>query len=325
MPAREDANAIRTRYPLSFLSLEGEALPVELTRLVWEAADHRTAVRCEITFEAEGHLVEAWIADERFHLFTDLVNAEPSFDLDEPVVIRARLRQSYARRIASSGGDSQTILAALLPGATEHTFLRQSECWLALELMQQIPLPDALASEGVVRHGLQTAWLQSEKAAAQPEDHTGHRKPDDARDETSGVASYSGAQTMLLERLLQQLNLRYEVFASDVVRLDIRTEIGSWRMLIHISESDWCSVYSVFPELVPTSAHAAVAVQLMNLNYDGPGGAFELDAEDGELRFRTSIPGAGSLSAGTLAAVLAEHRRIMERYLPQAGDWSKLS
>lgn len=140
----------------------------------------------------------------------------------------------------------------------------------------------------------------------------------------SGDPNHSELQTMQLERLLQQLNLRYEVFASDVVRLDLRTEIGSWRMLIHISESDWCSVYSVFPELVPTSAHAAVAVQLMNLNYDGPGGAFELDAGDGELRFRTSIPGASSLSAATLVDVLAEHRRIMERYLPQAGDWSKL-
>lgn len=343
MSVSQGANQIRTRFPFSFTTLEGEELPVHLTHLAWDSGgDDDTLPSCEITLEVDGNLASQIIARERFHLFAGLLNAEPVFEPEEPVVIRAKLRESYARLIAASGGDSETVLAALLPDATEHAALRQSESWLALEMMQQISLPESLANEGTVRHGLQTAWLKAlvGRPSSVNTDHGEVASPDEADRPSSGQATdpqgqqpsrptaegaTDGQATTRLESLLQQLNLRYEAFSPSVLRLDMTTEAGSWRMLIHATESgDWCNIYSVFPELVPTNVHAAVAVQLMNLNYNGSGGAFELDAEDGELRYRTSVPGAAALSVESLADVLEEHRRVMDTYLPTAGDWSRL-
>ena len=336
MSASDGANQIRTRFPFSFITLEGEDLPVELTHLAWvdagnDGEGNDTLPSCEITFEVGGTLASEILAKERFHLFAGLVNAEPRFESEEPVVIRARLRQSYAKLIADGGGDSETVLAALLPDATKHTVLRQSESWLALEMMQQISLPDSLADQGTVRHGLQTAWLKAldsqpaSNGAAEPSEQQSLQQAGDGTAQVDAPSAGDSHPAARLESLLQQLNLRYEAFSPSILRFDLTTKVGSWRILIHIDENaNWCSVYSVFPELVPTSVHGAVAVQLMNLNYTSTSGAFELDAEDGELRYRTSVPGAAALSSESLSEVLEEHLRVMETYLPTAGDWSGL-
>ncbi|WP_020620928.1 YbjN domain-containing protein [Paenibacillus daejeonensis] len=317
MSASDGANQIRTRFPFSFITLEGEELPVELTHLAWEDGEpegggNSAPPSCEITFEVGGVLATEILAKERFHLFAELVNAEPLFETEEPVVVRAKLRPSYAKLVAAGGGDSETVLAALLPDASEHAVLRQSESWLALEMMQQISLPDPLADQGTVRHGLRTAWLKA-----------GNCQPSGAESGPSGTTDV--ATMALLQSQLDQLNLRYEAFSPSILQLDLTTEAGSWRMLIHASEDAGAySVYSVFPESVPTSKHAAVAVQLMNLNYNHTGGAFELDAEDGELRYRTTVPAAAAASVDTLVEVLEAHRRIMSLSLSVDGDWSKL-
>lgn len=308
---------VEARFPCTFMTLDNEALSVWGLRIVLEDQASSGLPSCELTFETDAVLAERLLKEEHFSLLSGTTAYRPAFDNHAPVLIRLRLRQHLAKRLHDNKQDSEVVLRGLLGQVESLRVLQQTESWLALELMQEIALPGAAASEGRVRQGVQTHW-----AKAYPP-HT---------DATSGRAHTIVADTVsdydagsALEAALAQLDLRFERVSAHILRSSFSTPAGiTWRVLFHIAENtSWCSVYSVFPEPVPASAHPAVAVQLMSANYDSAAGAFELDAEDGELRYRTSLP-LTSISADTLLALLQEHQRIMTAYLPLAADWKSL-
>ncbi|HSK22350.1 MAG TPA: YbjN domain-containing protein [Egicoccus sp.] len=77
------------------------------------------------------------------------------------------------------------------------------------------------------------------------------------------------------------------------------------------------AVYSLYPHAVPASRRGVVGELLTRANYGLFIGNFEMDLDDGEVRFKTSLDFAGDRLSGALLAGLIEHNLAsFERYLP---------
>ena len=73
------------------------------------------------------------------------------------------------------------------------------------------------------------------------------------------------------------------------VRAIVETEAGRWSLGVWVTEDERIVVYSTIGDTVPTDRRAAVVALLGELNDGMILGNFELDHEDGLVRFRTSI------------------------------------
>ncbi len=76
-------------------------------------------------------------------------------------------------------------------------------------------------------------------------------------------------------------------------------------------------VYSLHPWIVPADRRLAMMELLTRANYGLVIGNFELDPDDGELRFKTSIDfGSDRLSGEVLARLIQHNVDAFEQYLP---------
>jgi hypothetical protein len=93
---------------------------------------------------------------------------------------------------------------------------------------------------------------------------------------------------------------------------------GDWEVFCRSRDPvSQVAVYSILSVAVPADRRARVAELLTRANYGLIIGNFELDLDDGELRFKTSIDFAGDRLSGALLAMLIEHNLdAFDRYLP---------
>lgn len=95
-------------------------------------------------------------------------------------------------------------------------------------------------------------------------------------------------------------------------------ENGQWTCLALAKEDeDLFIFYSIYPLTVPLEKRTTVAEFLTRVNYGMLIGNFELDFEDGEVRYKTSI----NVREDRLSFVLAKHViytniAMMDRYFP---------
>jgi hypothetical protein len=76
----------------------------------------------------------------------------------------------------------------------------------------------------------------------------------------------------------------------DWVATDGFGQHGSWLLVGQAYEDrGQAAIYSVLPEHVPEERREAVAILLARINYGLILGAFAIDLDDGEVRFRASI------------------------------------
>lgn len=74
--------------------------------------------------------------------------------------------------------------------------------------------------------------------------------------------------------------------------------------------------YSLCPERVPADRRSAVMDYITRVNFNLLVGNFELDAEDGEVRCRTSIElGGGTMTRELLGAMVNANHQAMITYL----------
>ena len=78
--------------------------------------------------------------------------------------------------------------------------------------------------------------------------------------------------------------------ARPVVYTGVNGENAQWRCLASAGENNEHLVFiSIFPVQAAPKKRTACAELLTRINYDLVHGCFEMDFEDGEIRFRTSI------------------------------------
>lgn len=109
-----------------------------------------------------------------------------------------------------------------------------------------------------------------------------------------------------------------ELPGKSILRLRVRGNNGTWTCFAQAREKENQFVfYSVLDLNVPPQRRQAMAEFLTRANYGLVIGNFEMDFEDGEVRYKTSIDvGGGPLTSDLIRPLVYINMLTMDRYLP---------
>jgi len=104
----------------------------------------------------------------------------------------------------------------------------------------------------------------------------------------------------------------------SIVRLKARGESGEWELYGLAREDDQqIVVYAECPLTAPEERRAEVMEFITRANFGLAVGNFDLDLDDGEIRFRTSLDVKGDrLSPALLRQVVWDNIAVTDKYLP---------
>ncbi|RUS45914.1 hypothetical protein [Cohnella sp. AR92] len=306
-------STLNTKLPVQLLALDGTSIPATAIHIALQYQD--SVGSCEMTLEVGGATAQAILEQEWFHLFASARLDQASFEPDRPVRLLVSLRPAIVRKLAAQGLDAEDVFNALLPNADAAALplsvpLKQAESWLAIELKQELALPEELTNEGTISIGLRTNWR--EKLAVGP----GLREGSGTK---SSVSLYAQ-----MESYLSSKGLKAEPINEELMKLRFHAEEAEWGCVVQVDEDARLLVlYSVFPHAIPAPLREETALAFMGENYGSLLGNYEMDTEDGELRYRSTIPAGPELDYGILSAVLAEHLNVMRHFIPIIADVSE--
>lgn len=259
--------------------------------------------KCEVLINVSYESYQTIKQDSLFNLLADqiLMNSDSSLN-EQDVEVRLLLKPSVINLLIQQYSTPKSIADYLMQIElnTKDDFWLFTENWLALEFKQLEELPPNLEGMGELKIGYQTFW-------ANPTQISSLLSSDQPSSIKSNILSY-----------FQNSEIKFEEVSSEILRLKYQGENGGWPCLIKIDESKGeCAVYSIFPEPIPQAWRQACAVSISQFNYDLSIGNFEIDLEDGDLRYRTAINLAGeNLSSAIFRQLLLENVNAMDRYLP---------
>ena len=103
-----------------------------------------------------------------------------------------------------------------------------------------------------------------------------------------------------------------------ILRTGFQGSSGQWTCFAHCRpEYSQCVFYSIAPVCAPEVLRPAVAEYLTRANWGLIIGNFELDLEDGEVRYKTSVQLEGiDLNDQLLHALVYGNVEVMDKYLP---------
>jgi hypothetical protein len=103
-----------------------------------------------------------------------------------------------------------------------------------------------------------------------------------------------------------------------VVRIHARGESGEWPAFSGTREAEQqVIIYSACPISAPQARRAETMEYITRANYGLAIGNFELDLDDGEIRYKTSIDLKGDrLSAALLRQLVWDNIAVTDKYLP---------
>jgi hypothetical protein len=112
-----------------------------------------------------------------------------------------------------------------------------------------------------------------------------------------------------------------DVRGAPVLFSELSGVLGRWKFYAQVvEEQDLILLYSVCPLRVPEDRRTEVSEFLTRANYGLVAGNFELDFEDGEVRYKTALQRhVDGLDAATLKRVVRANGIAMETYLPGIG------
>jgi Zn ribbon nucleic-acid-binding protein len=113
-----------------------------------------------------------------------------------------------------------------------------------------------------------------------------------------------------------------EVRGAPVLLSELSGPAGRWSFYAQVvEEMDVILLYSICPQRVPEDRRGEVALFLARANYGLAAGNFELDLDDGEVRYKTVLQlRGGELDGLTLKRLVRANGIAMERYLPGIED-----
>ena len=183
-------------------------------------------------------------------------------------------------------------VARALAAAESGAAVMCTEAWRAVSVVQAARLPAGL--EGTLKSGFRTAWAEGAPRVS------------------------SGPPPAPPAEIIARVAERHDLVLEDLGDGLYRAHTARWPVLVRLAEGR-CAVYSVHPRLVPPERRAGAAAWIAATNYELLIGAFEMDVDDGEVRFRTSIDTTGDclsdalfdrLLLGNLAAFAARFEEI---------------
>jgi len=138
-------------------------------------------------------------------------------------------------------------------------------------------------------------------------------------------ADGDGSRSLLeeLKRVFSENGWPYsEVRGAPVLLADLSGPAGRWSFYAQaVEEKDLILLYSICPERVPEARRLEVSRFLTRANYGLAAGNFELDFEDGEVRYKTVLHLQGDELDGLVLKRLVRSNGIaVESYLPSLGS-----
>ena len=102
---------------------------------------------------------------------------------------------------------------------------------------------------------------------------------------------------LAVQECLDDMELSYDIDGdAQKVQLTYAGENGEWKVTVAVfEEDDEIMAVSVMPELVPYDRRRIVSEFIARLNFGFTIGGFDIDYDDGEVRYKAglSIPSAG--------------------------------
>ena len=105
---------------------------------------------------------------------------------------------------------------------------------------------------------------------------------------------------------------------TDILATDWAGENGAWMCYFHAQERDQqLLIYSVLTEAIPAEQRPAMAEFLTRVNYYMAIGNFEMDYDEGEVRYKTSVDVEGDhLSVAMARRLFKINVATMDLFLP---------
>jgi hypothetical protein len=93
--------------------------------------------------------------------------------------------------------------------------------------------------------------------------------------------------------------------------------LGKWTLSARVLEEEGLIIFhSICPITVPTERRAAVVEFLSRVNYGLSLGNFEIDLDDGEVRFKTVLLEDGAPGVARIEKAISANGRALEAFLP---------
>lgn len=270
--------------------------------------EHQERQFIQIHLQLDLHTLSEVFEAEWFNYHPSIVLHDAQFTDDSPITVSLVLSPSVTCQLLQQNYELEHFLAALYKVSPDYTAaVAQQENWFIVEVKQEQTLitqvPDLEGAKLFV--GFKTSWYSAlvkelilERSLSTPE-----------------ASSHSSLMSEVTE-LLKNQRLEYEINESDLY-LEFKQDNLRWNEIIRVNENERViTCYAKFPEAVPLNQLEKIALVLMNENYSLTHGAFELDYDDGDLRFRSTVLAHNQLDVSHLAQVLSEHIEIMGQYIP---------
>jgi hypothetical protein len=138
---------------------------------------------------------------------------------------------------------------------------------------------------------------------------------------TAGTADGPSSVLADLKRVFVENRWPFvEVRGAPVLVSDLSGVWGTWKFYAQVAEEhDVVLFYSICPLRVPEELRLEAANFLTRANYGLATGNFELDFEDGEIRYKTVVHVDGDLSPAAVKHAVRANGIAMETYLPGIG------
>lgn len=121
-----------------------------------------------------------------------------------------------------------------------------------------------------------------------------------------------------LIHLLDEREIGYATGDDEVVRTDLRGEVALYRILARVEvEADLFQVFGYSPVRIPEGCRPTIAEAVARANYGLRLGKFELDLDDGELRFQAAQILIGeSVGKEVIDRMISTTLNMLDMYLP---------
>jgi hypothetical protein len=122
-----------------------------------------------------------------------------------------------------------------------------------------------------------------------------------------------------LIQLLDEREIQYEPNEEyQTIRTDLRGEVATYRVVAHVdADQELFQVFGYSPVRVPEGCRPDIAEAVARANYGLQVGKFELDMNDGELRFQAGhIMTDGVVGEDVIDRLIGTTIAMLERYLP---------
>lgn len=306
-------SSITTMTPTTFQSWNDEKLTVTITSIAHQQQADQHYITMKLLVAP--HDMNLIFQEQWFHVTPQAVLNDVSFESEENIELQLVLMPSITNEIVKLEADAEAVLLSVVPDTLVNRtlpLLTQIELWYATEAMQNISLPPELAGEGQVSHGFRTVWRHELLHLPTVRSVQHQHKHEEAHSEETDTSL-----VRQVEQFLTENQLKYETHNEELIRMKLQSDREfSWTELIRIEEDARLVIlYAVFPALVEEAQREQLALQFMNENYDLMNGAFEMDMEDGELRFRSTLLCPANVDHQSLKQLLQDHIEIMQHYL----------